>query len=86
MLGLCLNRGEQFIELDPVEHLRPNAVDDSEGYLGSVLRRIDVHTKRPLPERQIHNPDGRFRDSLNVGGLGHDSGEGLLNFPAITFI
>jgi hypothetical protein len=50
VLGLCLNRGEQLIELNPMEHLRPNAVDGSEGHLGSVLRRIDVHPKRALAE------------------------------------
>jgi hypothetical protein len=47
-LGLGLNRSEQLIEPDPVEDLRPNAVDDSKGYLGSVLRRINVHAKREL--------------------------------------
>src|SRR5216684_5976317 len=52
---LCLNRGEQLIEPNPVEHLRPNAVDDSEGYLGSVLRRIDVHAKRALAKWRIDN-------------------------------
>jgi hypothetical protein len=50
-LRLGLNRSKQLIERDPVEDLRPNAVDDSKGYLGSVLRRINVDAKRSLPKR-----------------------------------
>jgi hypothetical protein len=64
MLGLGLNQGEQLIERDPVEHVRPNAVDDSKGYLGSVLRRIDVHAKRalakPLSPGEIFPPQARL--------------------------
>ena len=66
VLALCLNRGEQLIEPDPVEHLRPNAVDDSEGYLGSVLRRIDVHPKRALAEWRIDNLRDGFRNRANA--------------------
>src|SRR3982074_2794461 len=86
VLGLSLNRGEQLIELDPVEHLRSNAVDDSEGYLGSVLRRIDVHTKRALAKGRVDNLRDGFRNRANVGVVGHDSGEGLLDFLAVAFI
>src|SRR5260370_28432471 len=86
MLGLCLNRGEQLIEPDPVEHLRPNAVDDSEGYLGSVLRRIDVHAKRAFAKWRIDNLRDGLRNRTNLGVIGHDSGEGLLDFLAIAFI
>ena len=69
-----------------MEHLRPNAVDDSEGYLGSVLRRIDVHSKRALAKWRIDNLRDGFSNGANVGVVGHDSGEGLLDFLAIPFI
>ena len=38
-----------------MQHLRPDVVDDAKGYLGSVLRRIDVHAKRPLAERRVND-------------------------------
>ena len=69
-----------------MEHLRPNAIDDSEGYLGSILRGVDMYAKRALAEGRIDNLDDGFRDSANVGVVGHDGGEGLLDSLAITFI
>ena len=69
-----------------MKHLRPNAIDYPERYLGSVLGRINVHAKRALAEWRIHNLDDGFRDSANVGVVGHDSGERLLNFLTVTFI
>src|SRR5437879_5579426 len=80
------NRPEQLIEAHAMEHLRPNPVDDSEGYLGPVLGRINMYAERPLAERSIYNLDDGCRDGANVGVLGHDSGEGLLDFLFITFI
>ena len=50
-----------------MEHLRPNPIDYPERYLGSVLGRIDMHAKRALAERRIHNLDDGFCDSANVG-------------------
>ena len=69
-----------------MEHLRPNAVDDSEGDLGPMMGRIDVHTKRSLDERRINNLHDGFSNRPNVGVLGHDGGEGLLDFLCMTFI
>jgi hypothetical protein len=67
-----------------MEHFRPNPIDYPERYLGSVLGGINVHAKRALAEWRIHNLDDGCRDSANVSVVGHDSGEGLLNFLAIT--
>jgi hypothetical protein len=86
VLGLCFNRVKQLIEMDPVEHLSPNAVDHSEGHLGSVLRRIDVHPKRALAEWRIDNLHDGFRNRANVSIVGHDRGEGLLDFLTVAFI
>jgi hypothetical protein len=69
-----------------MEHLRPNAIDYPKCYLGSVLGGIDVSAKRALAEWRIHNLYDGFRDQANVGVVGHDGGEGLLDFLAITFI
>jgi len=69
-----------------VQHLRPNPVDDSEGYLGSVLSRIDVHAKRALGKWCIDKLRDGFRDGAHVGAIGYDSGKGLLDFLVIAFI
>jgi hypothetical protein len=42
--GPCFSYQAAFI-WKAMEHLRPNAIDHSEGYLGSVLGRVDVHAK-----------------------------------------
>ena len=67
-----------------MQHLRPNAIDNSEGHFSSVLRRIDVQAKRTLAKRRIHDLDDGFRNRTSVGILGHDGGEGLLDFPGVT--
>src|SRR5713101_9176913 len=80
------NRPEQRIEANTMEHLRPNAIDHPECHLGPVLGRINMYAERPLAERCIYNLDDGCRDSVKVRVLGHDSGEGVLNLLAITFI
>jgi hypothetical protein len=84
--GLRLNRREQLIEVDAMEHLRPDAVNNCEGYLGSVLSRIGMHAEGSFAKGRVNNLHDGFRDRANVGVLGHDCGEGFLDLLAITFI
>jgi hypothetical protein len=79
------HRREQLIEADAMQHLRPNAIDDPERYLGSVLRRIDMQTEGSFAERRFNNLHDGFRDRANISILRHESGECLLDFLAITF-
>ena len=69
-----------------MEHLRPNAIDHSEGHLGPVLGRINMDAKRPLAKWSINDLDDGLPDSTYVGVVGHDSCEGFLDFLAISFI
>jgi hypothetical protein len=69
-----------------MQHLRSHAIDDPERHLCSILRRINVRAERPLAERRIDDLHDGFGNRAHIGVLGHDSGEGLLNSLAITFI
>ena len=86
ILVLLLYWGEQLIEPDPVKHLRAKSVDDSKGDLGPILRRIDMHAKRALAEWRVDYLNDGLRDRADIGVVGHDSSESLLDSLAVTFI
>jgi hypothetical protein len=75
-----------LIQTHAVQHLVPNSIHHPEHHVGSVVRWIDMHSKRSFAERSIDNLRDGFRNRPNIGIVGHDSGESLLDFLAIAFI
>jgi hypothetical protein len=62
-----------------MQHLVTDAVDDGEGDVGAVLRRIDVNAERPFAEWCVDHFDDGIRHGGRVGLRRHDRGERLLD-------
>ncbi len=69
-----------------MKHLRPDAVNNCEGHLGSVLVG-SICGEGSFAEGRINNLDYGFRETApTVGVLGRDCGEGFLDLLGIAFI
>src|SRR5207302_5823998 len=69
-----------------VQHLSADPVHDCEGYVGSVLRRIDMNAKWTLAEGRVHDSNDRFGDLARVRIGRNNRGKGFLNFLPIALV
>jgi hypothetical protein len=69
-----------------MQHLCPHPVDDGEGNLGPVLRRIDVNAERTFAEGRVHDLHDCFCNCTRIGIFWNDGGKGLLDFLPVSFI
>ena len=79
LFWLPLNRREHLIKANPMKHLHPDAVNNCEGHLGSVLVGSICTGKGRLPKGASTTLTMASATAPTVGVLGRDCGEGFLD-------
>jgi hypothetical protein len=62
-------------QANPTKKLGPDTIRNCIHYLRAVVRRIHVHSERPLAKGSIHHLNDGLRDSGHIGLRGHNRRE-----------
>ena len=74
------------VKTDPVQHLRPHAVEYPVHHFGSVLGRVDMDTERTLPEWRIDDLHHSLAHRRDIRIRWNDSREALHHLFAEVLI